>query len=81
MKAAGDRFRGNVPIRAVVFGGVFLLGAALYWGLVIYPSFQSLSRTRQKIAEKTQVLENQKGLLTVYARARQMTRQQYDMAL
>ncbi|MCF8126027.1 MAG: hypothetical protein K9J51_07370 [Desulfotignum sp.] len=81
MKAAGDRFRGNVPIRAVVFGGVFLLGAALYWGLVIYPSFQSLSRTRQKIAQKTQVLENQKGLLTVYARAREMTRQQYDMAL
>lgn len=81
MKAAGDRFRDHIPIRAVVFGGVFFLGAALYWGLVVYPSFQSLSQTRQNIAEKTRALENQKALEAVYARARQMTRQHHDVAL
>lgn len=75
MKAVGAIFGRKLPGTAVFMGALFLLGAAIYWSLIVHPSYQSFSRARQDIVGKKQVLENKKGLSSVYERAGQMTRQ------
>jgi hypothetical protein len=81
LKAVGAIFGRKLPGTAVFMGALFLLGAAIYWSLIVHPSYQSFSRARQDIVGKKQVLENKKGLSSVYERAGQMTRQQFDMGL
>ncbi|MCA1785035.1 MAG: hypothetical protein LC657_03530 [Desulfobacteraceae bacterium] len=81
MKTVGAIFGRKLPGTAVFMGALFLLGAAIYWTLMVHPSYQSFTRARQEIAGKKQMLENKKGLSSVYARAQQMTRQPFDMGL
>ncbi len=74
-------FSGRISGTAVVMGGVFFLGALLYGVLIVHPAYDAFSRTRQETAEKMQALENRKKLLSVYARAQQMTRKPFGTNL
>jgi hypothetical protein len=74
-------FSGRISGAAVVMGAVFFLGALLYGGLIVYPAFDAFSRTREETAVKMQVLENRKKLLSVHARAQQMTLQPFGIVL
>ncbi len=71
----------KIAFAVILTSTIFLVAAFIYTLLFLYPSYQSMSGTRQAIFEKTAELERLNLLFPVYTKSKTLNKVQFEQML